>query len=40
MLVLHLVGREPTYGNRLIESIEEITHGAMWRPASTYSIAT
>jgi PadR family transcriptional regulator len=29
LLVLHLVGREPTYGNRLIESIEEITHGAI-----------
>jgi PadR family transcriptional regulator, regulatory protein PadR len=29
LLVLHLLGREPTYGNRLIESIEEITHGAI-----------
>jgi PadR family transcriptional regulator len=27
LLVLHLVAREPTYGNRLIESIEEITDG-------------
>jgi PadR family transcriptional regulator, regulatory protein PadR len=27
LLVLHLIGREPTYGNRLIESIEEITQG-------------
>ena len=29
LLVLHLVAREPTYGNRLIESIEEITQGAI-----------
>jgi PadR family transcriptional regulator len=29
LLVLHLVGREPAYGNRLIESIEEITQGAI-----------
>src|SRR5215208_7997709 len=29
LLVLHLVAREPTYGNRLIESIEKITHGAI-----------
>ena len=29
MLVLHLVAREPSYGNRLIESIEEVTHGAI-----------
>jgi PadR family transcriptional regulator PadR len=29
LLVLHLVTREPTYGNRLIESIEEITEGAI-----------
>jgi DNA-binding PadR family transcriptional regulator len=29
LLVLHLVAREPTYGNRLIESIEEITKGAI-----------
>ncbi len=28
-MVLHLVAREPTYGNRLIESIEEITEGAI-----------
>src|SRR4030095_15174457 len=28
-LVLHLVAREPTYGNRLIESIEQITEGAI-----------
>ena len=27
MLVLHLVATEPTYGNRLIESIEEMTQG-------------
>jgi DNA-binding PadR family transcriptional regulator len=27
LLVLHLLGREPTYGNRLIESIAEITQG-------------
>jgi DNA-binding PadR family transcriptional regulator len=29
LLVLHLVGNEPTYGNRLIESIEEITQGTI-----------
>jgi len=29
LLVLHLVAREPTYGNRLIESIEEITDGTI-----------
>lgn len=29
LLVLHLLGREPAYGNRLIESIEELTEGAM-----------
>src|SRR5215212_1175838 len=29
LLVLHLVSREPTYGNRLIESIEEITEGTI-----------
>jgi PadR family transcriptional regulator PadR len=29
LLVLHLVSREPAYGNRLIESIEGITEGAM-----------
>jgi PadR family transcriptional regulator PadR len=29
LLVLHLVGREPAYGNRLIESIEEMTKGAI-----------
>ena len=29
LLVLHLLGREPTYGNRLIESIEEITKGTI-----------
>jgi PadR family transcriptional regulator PadR len=29
LLVLHLVGREPAYGNRLIESIEEVTQGAI-----------
>jgi len=27
MLVLHLVAAEPTYGNRLIESIEQMTQG-------------
>ncbi|CAN5450099.1 hypothetical protein BH20ACT15_BH20ACT15_07210 [soil metagenome] len=27
MLVLHLVATEPTYGNRLIEAIEEMTQG-------------
>ena len=29
LLVLHLLGQEPTYGNRLIESIERITQGAI-----------
>ena len=29
LLVLHLVAREPTYGNRLIEAIEEITKGTI-----------
>src|SRR3954453_9143489 len=29
LLVLHLLGSEPTYGNRLIESIEEITKGTI-----------
>ena len=29
LLVLHLIGREPTYGNRLIESIERITQGTI-----------
>jgi DNA-binding PadR family transcriptional regulator len=29
LLVLHLLAREPTYGNRLIESIEGITGGAI-----------
>jgi DNA-binding PadR family transcriptional regulator len=29
LLVLHLVGTEPTYGNKLIESIEEITQGTI-----------
>jgi PadR family transcriptional regulator len=29
LLVLHLFAREPTYGNRLIESIETITEGAI-----------
>lgn len=29
LLVLHLLAREPTYGNRLIESIEKITDGAI-----------
>jgi PadR family transcriptional regulator len=29
LLVLHLLGQEPTYGNRLIESIEEITNGTI-----------
>jgi len=27
MLVLHLVASEPTYGNHLIESIEQMTQG-------------
>jgi DNA-binding PadR family transcriptional regulator len=29
LLVLHLLAREPTYGNRLIEEIEELTQGAI-----------
>jgi PadR family transcriptional regulator PadR len=29
LLVLHLIARDPTYGNRLIESIEEITKGTI-----------
>jgi PadR family transcriptional regulator, regulatory protein PadR len=29
LLVLHLITREPTYGNRLIDSIEEITRGTI-----------
>ena len=29
LLVLHLIQREPAYGNRLIEEIEEITGGVM-----------
>lgn len=29
LLVLHLVAREPTFGNRLIEDIEEITQGVI-----------
>ena len=29
LLVLHLLAREPTYGNRLIESIEELTEGTL-----------
>jgi PadR family transcriptional regulator, regulatory protein PadR len=29
LLVLHLIAREPAYGNRLIEEIERITEGAI-----------
>jgi PadR family transcriptional regulator PadR len=29
LLVLHLLAREPTYGNRLIDSIERLTHGTI-----------
>ncbi|HEX2129008.1 MAG TPA: PadR family transcriptional regulator [Solirubrobacterales bacterium] len=29
LLVLHLIHREPTYGNHLIEEIERITEGAI-----------
>ena len=29
LLVLHLLGREPAYGNRLIDSIERMTQGAI-----------
>ena len=29
LLVLHLLSREPAYGNRLIEEIEAITNGAI-----------
>jgi PadR family transcriptional regulator len=29
LLVLHLIAREPAYGNRLIEQIEEMTEGVI-----------
>ena len=29
LLVLHLIAAEPTYGNRLIDAIEEITQGTI-----------
>ena len=29
LLVLHLVSKEPSFGNRLIEEIEEITQGVI-----------
>jgi DNA-binding PadR family transcriptional regulator len=29
LLVLHLINREPAYGNRLIEEIEQITEGVI-----------
>jgi DNA-binding PadR family transcriptional regulator len=29
LLVLHLVAQEPTYGNKLIEAIEEMTQGVV-----------
>jgi PadR family transcriptional regulator PadR len=29
LLVLHLIARQPAYGNRLIESIEDITEGTI-----------
>lgn len=29
LLVLHLIAREPAYGNRLIEEIEDITQGVI-----------
>ena len=29
LLVLHLIAREPAYGNRLIEEIERITEGVI-----------
>jgi PadR family transcriptional regulator, regulatory protein PadR len=29
LLVLHLIAREPAYGNRLIDGIEEITEGSI-----------
>jgi PadR family transcriptional regulator PadR len=29
LLVLHLIAKEPEYGNRLIEEIEQITDGAI-----------
>ena len=29
LLVLHLIQREPAYGNRLIEEIEEMTEGVI-----------
>ena len=38
LLVLHLVAREPTYGNRLIESIEELTEGYSVNPNTMYPL--
>src|SRR5256885_16287409 len=35
LLVLHLIQREPAYGNRLIEEIEGITNGAISANANT-----
>lgn len=29
LLVLHLIGREPAYGNRLIDAIEDLTQGVI-----------
>jgi PadR family transcriptional regulator PadR len=29
LLVLHYIALEPSYGNRLIERIQELTHGAL-----------
>ncbi len=29
LLVLHLIAKEPAYGNRLIEEVEAISHGAI-----------
>jgi len=39
LLVLHLIAQEPTYGNRLIESIEEITQGTIsFNPNTMYPL--
>ena len=38
LLVLHLIEREPAYGNRLIEEIEDITNGVISVESRTRSI--
>ena len=40
LLVLHLIAREPAYGNRLIEEIGRITEGAISaNPNTIYPLA-